>query len=150
MINLLKLSDAPWQIDLLAGFACLILAMLPISIILVRLDFKRTHKLIQNGLSTVLLPTFIAFEYQVRTTGWREIAEESPYYDSVIIPVLPLHMLFASCCLFAWFYTLLEMLKKESDTSYRQNHRKLGYLSASLMYLTALSGLGIYYLGFFN
>ena len=149
MIKLLKLSDAPWQIDLLAGFACLILAMLPISIILVRLDFKRTQthpKRPKHCFTTNIHCLRIPSQDDGMERDCRRITllrlrhNSSATTAHAFCKLLPIRMVLHTS----------GNVKKESDTSYRQNHRKLGYLSASLMYLTALSGLGIYYLGFFN
>ena len=150
MISYLDHSKAPWPIDLLALFALVVLLTLPLSILFARLGWQKTHKLIQLMLSLVLVPIFTLFEYQVRTTGWREIAEESIYYDSVIIPLLPIHMLFATAGVACWFFTLADMLRKENDMDYRSSHKQLGYASSALMYLTAISGISIYYLAFSN
>ncbi len=150
MISYLEQSKAPWQIDLLALFAIIVLLTQPISILFVRIGLQKTHKFIQIFLSLILIPIFTLFEYQVRTTGWRDIAEESLYYDSVIIPLLPIHMLFASSAIICWFFTLVDMIKKEDNEQYRPTHKKFGYASSILMYLTAISGISIYYLAFSN
>ena len=150
MISYLEHSKAPWQIDLLALFALFVLVAQPLSILFVRIGLEKTHKFIQIFLSLVLIPTFSLFEYQVRTTGWRDIAEESLYYDSIIIPLLPIHMLLACSALICWFFTLADMIKKEDEKDYRPTHKKFGYTSSLLMYLTAISGVSIYYLAFYN
>ena len=150
MISYLEHSRAIWQIDLLALFAIFVLVVQPVSILLVRFGLEKTHKFIQSFLTLVLIPVFTLFEYQVRTTGWRDIAEESIYYDSIIIPLLPIHMLLACSALICWFFTLADMIKKEDIEDYRPTHKKFGYTSSLLMYLTAISGVSIYYLAFFN
>ena len=115
MFDMLHNTATPWQIDLLCMFALSVLVLQLISIALVRINWYKSHKLIQLGLSICLIPIFTLFEIYVRTTRWRELAEESDYYDLVVVPLLPIHMLFATICLLSWFFTVYEMLKNENS-----------------------------------
>ena len=148
MFSYLQNSQAPWQISLLFIFAAIVMLFQPVSITLVKIGYEKTHKFIQLFLTVILIPIFSCFEYYVRMYNWRDIAEESVYYDSVIIPLLPIHMLFAGAALLCWFFTIYEMLKHQNQTAYRPNHKRLGYASSALMYLTALSGACLYHFAF--
>ena len=128
MFDMLHNTATPWQIDLLCMFALSVLVLQPISIALVRINWYKSHKLIQLGLSICLIPIFTLFEIYVRTTRWRELAEESDYYDLVVVPLLPIHMLFATICLLSWFFTVYEMLKNENSLA---TEKSIGNLATS-------------------
>jgi len=137
----------------LAMFAIVI--VLTFSIYLVRSKKKfRLHKRIQIGTAIVLLVTIVAFEIDMRfITAWRVLAEPSSLYASGAVDwSLAIHLLFAIPTPFVWVYTIVMALKKipadPQPCEYSTTHRRWGWISALMMYATAVTGWVFYVVAF--
>ncbi len=109
------------------------------------------HRTLQIALGIILGIAIIAFELDMRINGWRHLAEPSPYYSSLVIPALAIHLSFAIPTLLLWAFTIYSALKNKIDTNdnkARSLHKKLGMFSAYYMLATTVTGWIFYYLAF--
>ena len=95
-LKFLPMSRASVMMDIVAISLILLLPILFYSIFSVRLK-KRTalHRKLQITLGTVLGFAILLFEIDVRISGWRHLAEPSPYYETWVFPALFVHLFFA-------------------------------------------------------
>ena len=110
------------------------------------------HRAIQIATSIVLLITLIIFEVDIRLNGWRHLAEASPYYDSLVFPVLYVHLFFAISTPFIWGYTLIKAMRQFGNPvtlgAYASKHKRWGKISLAFLCLTSISGWIFFYLAF--
>lgn len=132
-----------------------IVVVLSYSIYMVRKQKKyRWHKRIQVATALVLAVTIVAFEIDVRfITAWRELAEPSRYYASGVVDwALFIHLIFAIPTPLVWIYTMIMALKKmpqePGPCDYSARHRRWGWISALMMYGTAVTGWIFYIVAF--
>ncbi len=145
-------SRASFVLDLIVLAMALVVPILVLSIYRVRVwQNIALHRLIQTTLGLVLGVAIIAFEWDMRINGWRDLAEPSPYYESWVFPALILHLCFAVPTLFLWTYTIIMALKHSIDQKSgkaRFQHKKFGLLSSYSMVGTAVTGWIFYWLAF--
>jgi putative membrane protein len=151
-------TRASLMLDLvfLAMFA--VLPVLGLSIWLVRSRRAYAlHKRLQLTLAAVLLVTVAAFELDMRVNGWRERARASAYYGSegqwgLVDWSLAIHLVFAISTALAWVVVVAGALRKFSNPPqpgpHSRWHRRLGWVAAIDMGLTALTGWIFYLLAF--
>jgi hypothetical protein len=117
----------------------------------------RLHRAIQIGLTICLAVTLVAFEADMRfVTDWRSLAEGSPWYVrgrvNVVDAALAVHLCFAIPTPFVWATTLGLALRRFGRNvrpgPYSRGHRLWGWISATMMALTTLTGWVFYYLAF--
>lgn len=141
------------MVDVVSAAMLVILPVLTYSIYQARRrqNYPR-HKSIQVITFTALLIVVGAFEVQIRLQGWTSEAEASPYYDTILFPVLYVHLFFAVSTFLLWGYTTVMALVRIPDvrnpSSYRHVHRRWGWVAASGMYVTAVTGWTFHYLAF--
>ncbi len=142
------------MLDVVVLVMLLVVAVLPISIYLVRYEKKFVwHRNIQIALVVLLALTVFAFEIDMRLfSDWREQAAKSPYYDSgMVMGSLYLHLVFAVPAPFLWMFVVIMALRKFDPVQpgeYSQWHKFWGRLAAIVMVLTALTGWLFYWLAF--
>jgi uncharacterized membrane protein YozB (DUF420 family) len=140
----------------LAMFA--VLPVLGLSIYLVRVRRAYAlHKRLQLALAAVLLVAVTAFELDMRVNGWRERARPSAYYGSegqwgLVDLSLAVHRVFAISTAVLWVWVVAGALRKFPNPPqpgpHSDWHRRLGWLAAVDMGLTALTGWIFYLLAF--
>ena len=112
----------------------------------------QAHKVWQISLTSILLVTVILFEIEVRLSNWKESAGQSPYYETLVFPVLYVHLCFAVSTLLLWLYSVWGALRGFKGLiapgKYSITHSRLGFLSIIGMSMTAVSGWMFYYLAF--
>jgi len=136
-------------------------AVLPVmgwSIWLVRARRNYTlHKRVQLVLAAVLLVTVTAFEIDIRIHGWRERARPSRFFGDgqqwgLVDISLAVHLVFAVSTAALWVWVVVGAWKHFDDPPlpgpYSHKHRKLGWLAAIDMTLTAVTGWVFYLLAF--
>jgi len=111
------------------------------------------HKQVQLVLGIVLLVAVVLFEADMRfATNWRERAEPSPYYGTLVFPSLYVHLFFAVPTALIWIVTIVQALRKMPSPprpcEYSATHRFWGWLAALEMLATAVTGWIFYYLAF--
>jgi hypothetical protein len=151
-------TRASLMLDLvfLAMFA--VLPAMSWSIWLVRVQRKfALHKRLQLTLAAVLLVAVAAFELDMRVNGWRERARPSAYYGSegewgLVDLSLAVHLVFAVSTALLWVGVVAGALRNFPDPPepgpHSRWHRRLGWLAAFDMALTALTGWIFYLVAF--
>ena len=149
----LPFSRASFMLDVVAVAMVAIVPVLTWSIYLVK--YKRNfvlHKRLQLALGGTLLVAVTLFELDMRFNGWQHLAKASAYYDTLVFPMLYIHLFFAVSTALLWIYVIIGAMrnfdKVPSPNSYSPHHRRLAKLAALDMYTTALTGWTFYILAF--
>jgi uncharacterized membrane protein YozB (DUF420 family) len=146
------MSRASFILDFIALAMAGVIPVMLVSLYQVRQRKNYTlHKRIQMLLGVVLGVAILVFELDMRLYGWRQYAEPSPYYDTLVIPSLIVHLVFAIPTLFLWIYTIFMALRhriSETSGKYRFQHKLFGRLSAYAMIGTTLTGWLFFWLAF--
>jgi uncharacterized membrane protein YozB (DUF420 family) len=145
-------SRASFTLDLIVIAMAIVLPAMIYSLLLVRRhkDYKG-HRNMQIVLGVVLGLAIIAFELDMRLRGWRHLAADSPYYESLVFPALYVHLAFAIPTLVLWSYTIFQAIRYRiiaSGHPTRFRHKTFGRLSAYTMIATTLTGWIFYCLAF--
>jgi putative membrane protein len=113
------------------------------------------HKRVQLILAAVLLVAVLAFELDMRISGWEELARESPYFASPVNWVkvaLWVHLFFAVPTAFLWVFVVWHALRyipnPPMPSKHSPRHILYGRLAAWEMLGTAVTGWLFYYLAF--
>jgi hypothetical protein len=115
------------------------------------------HKWTQIVLATVLGVTVLAFEIEMRLSGWRHLAEPSPFWKSGvgndwIDYSLLVHLLFAIPTPFLWIVIIVRALRgfpvPAQPSGHSGTHKFWGQLGVFSMTATAITGWVFYYLAF--
>ena len=138
----------------LAMFA--VVPALGVSIYLVKQGKYQLHKQLQIVLGSVLLIAVLAFEIDSRLNGWKHLAEPSPYWTKTgsnpVWIALTIHLCFAIPTFLLWVVTIVLALRKfpspPRPNAHSPLHKKLGWLAAGGMTMTAVTGWIFYYLAF--
>ncbi|HQU42774.1 MAG: hypothetical protein B7Z73_04230 [Planctomycetia bacterium 21-64-5] len=130
-----------------------VLVLLGLSIYLVRYRRRYVwHKRLQLLLVAALLVVVALFEADMRINGWRARAESSPYYDSLVMPALTLHLAFSVSTCLLWGWVTVGALRKfdrpPQPGPHSSSHCLWGRLAALDMLCTAVSGWAFYWLAF--
>lgn len=144
------------MLDFVVLAMVLVSVVLLVSIYLVRSkSLYQTHKTIQTLLAVVLLATIVAFEIDIQFVKpyWRDVAKASPFFESGWVDrSLWIHLMFAVPTPFFWAYLIVGSYRNMGATfenhSYRNRHRKLGWIGTILMLLTAITGWIFYWVSF--
>ncbi len=153
-MHLLPFSRAPFIIDLLECSMFFVLALMSYSIYLVKIKKKyQLHKRIQILISCLLLVVIVFFEIDIRLHGWRQYAEISPYYPGMVFLSLFIHIIFATLTLVFWSLTIYHGIKffdfkNPRPNEYSMRHKKIGKISAVLLFITTITGTIFFYLAF--
>ncbi len=117
----------------------------------------RLHKALQVATAVVLFTTVLAFEVDMRLTGWTDRARPSPYWqdgtwNDWIDWSLGVHLLFAIPTLFLWAWVTIQAWRKfprpAGPGAHSRPHRVGGRLAAIGLTLTAITGWWFYWLAF--
>ena len=119
-------------------------------------DYQK-HKRTQVALASILLLAVVAFEVEVRLSGWRHLAEPSPFwrdgaFNDWIDYSLVIHLLFAVPTPILWGFIIYRALagfpRPVEPSHHSTSHRFWGKLGALGMTATAITGWVFYYLAF--
>jgi len=116
------------------------------------------HKRLQLAMAAVLLAAVLLFEIDMRVNGWEHRAEPSPYFAADHKWTCPagvsliVHLSFAVPTLVLWIVVVVRALRGFSQPPkpgpHSKAHARWGWLAASGMALTAVTGWLFYYLAF--
>lgn len=115
------------------------------------------HKKTQLALAAILLVTVVAFEVEVRFSGWRHLAKPSPFWQDGAVNdwidySLIIHLLFAIPTPILWGFIIFRASKgfpsPAEPSNHSAAHRFWGKLGAFGMTATAVTGWVFYYLAF--
>lgn len=118
----------------------------------------RLHKALQITLGAVLLVAVGLFEVDLRSQGGiagilakrtRSLSgDEQAFFNRLLY----VHLFFSVSTVFLWATTLTLALRRipspPAPCSHSHLHKRLGWLSAADITLTAVTGLAVYYFGF--
>lgn len=149
----LSSSRAGLGLDVVAAMMLLILPVMAWSIWAVRHRGNHAlHRRVQTALGIVLLIAVGLFEIDIRVHGWRHLATVSPFYETVLFPVLYVHLFFAVSTTLLWAYVIPVALRRyRRDTglgTHAARHRFWARLAALDMCITACTGWIFYYMAF--
>lgn len=153
MPGFLPHSRASFMLDFVALAMVLILPILTYSIyqVKVRKNFL-LHARIQLFLGLLLLAAVALFEVDIRIHGWRHLAEPSPYYQTMLFPVLYVHLFFAVSTSLLWIVTIVHAFRAipwpPTPGPWSTRHKRLAIPAAVTMYTTAVTGWTFYYMAF--
>ena len=146
-------SRASFSLDLVSIAMWLVVPTLLFSIYTVK--YRRNyalHKTLQISIVIALLVAIIIFEIDMRIFGWKQYAEPSIYFDTILFPVFYTHLSISISTTILWTVTIIAALRKfpkpPSPNQHAKLHRVLGKLSALGMCLTAISGWIFYVIAF--
>lgn len=148
-----------FMLDVVVCALVVIVPALVLSIYLVKFHRAYTwHRNLQVALGLVLLVAVGLFEIDMRLEGGVKgiLAKRSvpltPDQLSFFYGVLWVHLVFAISTVFLWGTTLTLALRRMPNpprpAEHSRLHKRLGWLSAIDITLTAITGLMVYYYGF--
>ena len=147
-----QLSRAPIIIDIMAVTLLFVLPAIALSIFLVKKRFYKTHKYMQLGIGTLMGGLLLVFEIEMRTMGWRSIAEDSPFYETYVMPALIFHLIFAIPTFILWvlviFGAIKNFEKQPKPAKYSMIHKRMGRLASYLSFGTTCTAWLFYWLAF--
>ncbi|SMF50045.1 Protein of unknown function [Pseudobacteriovorax antillogorgiicola] len=147
-----QMSRAPIVVDIMAVVLVLVLPAIVLSIVLAKRRQYLLHKRIQQVIAVVMGILIIGFEYEMRTMGWRQIAEDSPYYDSYVMPALIVHLLFAIPTFVLWILVVYGAAKNfgtpPKPSKYSMIHKRMGRAASYLSFGTGITAWLFYWLAF--
>ncbi len=149
----LPFSRASFMLDFVAIAMIAVVPVLSWSIYIVKVKRNfQLHRKVQMALGCTLLVAVVLFEVDIRINGWRHLAVESAFYDSLVYPSLYFHLVFAISTPVLWGIVIIGALKRfarsPQPNEYSHRHGKLARWAALDMYATALSGWIFYVLAF--
>lgn len=153
-MGLFPFSRGTLMMDLVAASMLVVVPLLTVSILQVRRGNYRAHKRLQVVLCSTLAVVILLFEIEVRSRDWRPDAEASPYFHTLLFPVLYGHLVLAITTTVLWILTFFTALKGFKDPAgpgpgpESRRHRRLGKAAALFMYGTATTGWTFFWLAF--
>jgi uncharacterized membrane protein YozB (DUF420 family) len=110
------------------------------------------HRRVQLAVAVLLLVVVLAFEVEVRITGWKARAEPSPYYDTILFPFLYCHVSAAVAASLLWivatWHGLRRMPKPAAPGAGSAWHKRIGKATIAATCVTAVTGWVFFYLAF--
>ena len=152
-LKLLPMSRASFIMDFVVVSLFILLPILFYSIYAVRRKRKiKEHRKLQIGLGIVLGVAITLFELDVRLSGWRHLAEPSPYYDTLVFPALITHLIFAIPTLFIWIYAIYTAVKSYTrhglPKASIKKHKFVGMTATIGLTMTSITGWVFFWLAF--
>ena len=146
-------TRASFMLDLVVIAMVLVVPLLAWSIHIVKKQRKyQLHKIIQLTLGAVLLVAVTAFEIDMRVNGWTQYAEASPHFDTLVYPILIIHLIIACSTAVLWIVVIVNAIRKFPSpiepNAHSAGHKKLAGPAAWGMFLTAITGWIFYYIAF--
>lgn len=145
-------SRASLILDLIVVTMAVVLPVMIYSLLQVRRHKRyEKHRNLQIVLGVLLGIAILCFEVDMRLSGWRHLAEPSPYYETLVFPALYVHLCFAVPTLVLWSYTIFQAVRHQiisAPSASRFRHKTFGRLSAYSMIATTLTGWIFYWFAF--
>jgi len=153
MSGFLAFSRGTMMLDIIAIGLFAFVPLLAYSLYKVRAHKAyETHRRYQTFLSTLLLILVSLFELELRLYGWRQHAEASPYYNTIIPPFLNVHLTFAISTSILWMVTFVTAYRRFErpavPNTFSRKHIVLGRVTVIGTLLTGVTGWIFYYLAF--
>lgn len=142
------------MMDVVAASMLVVVPVLAVSLLALHRKNYAIHKRLQLGLAGLLGVVIVLFEVEVRTVDWRPAARPSPFYDTLLFPVLYFHIFMSVTTTVLWVVTIFTALRGFRDPAgprpgpESRRHRRLGPISAFFMFATAATGWTFFWLAF--
>lgn len=153
-MGLFPFSRGSLMMDVVAASMLVVVPTLAASLFALQKHDYVLHKRLQIALSSMLGVVVLLFEIEVRLNDWRPAARPSPYYDSILFPVLYFHLFMAISTTVLWILTLVTAVRGFRDPAGPRpgpesgRHRRLGPVAAFFMFGTAATGWTFFWLAF--
>jgi len=153
MPGFIPFATATFMLDLVVLAMIVVLPVLAYSILLVKRkrDYA-THRRVQLGLGLVLFVAVLAFATEMRVFGWRHLAADSPYFETILPSVLLVHRTLSISTSVLWIITLVTAWRMFPNPAkpnrFSPRHKVLAWLATGGMFATAFTGWFFYYLAF--
>lgn len=149
----LPYSRASFSFDIIFVALLLVLPALIFSIGRVRKKRQyQLHKILQTATGVALLVVIVLFEWDIRSHGWRQLAEPSPFYPMGVNVALWVHVFFSLPTTVLWIVTLTgawrHFPKPAMPGSYSAAHKKWGRWTFYMMMGTSITGWIFYAVAF--
>lgn len=146
-------TRASLMLDVVAVAMVGVLIVLGLSIYVVRYQSRYAlHKRLQLLLAAALVAVLMLFETDMRVNGWRQRAEASPYYSSLVSPALWVHLAFSISTSVLWTMVIVAAVRKfdrpPRPGPHSGTHRFWARMAALGMVGTAVTGWLFYWLAF--
>jgi putative membrane protein len=146
-------TRASLMLDVVAVAMVGVLLLLGLSIYLVHYMARYVlHKRLQLVLAVALMAVVTLFEADMRVNGWRQRAEESPFYGTLVWPALWAHLTFSVSTSLLWIGVTVAAVRKfdrpPRPGPHSGSHRFWARLAAIDLVCTAVSGWLFYWLAF--
>ena len=148
-------TPASIMLDVVVCSLVLVVPLLLISIWLVK--FRQNylaHKKLQIVIFVALAVVVTAFEVDMRLQGgfWA-MAKDSPYVDTAFLRnLLFIHLFFSITTVILWVTTFVTAIRKfpnpPGPSGFSPTHKLLAWISVIDMVATVVTGLMVYYYGF--
>ncbi len=147
-------SRASFGMDLVLVGLLAVLPLLAWSVHLVRnrRNFA-AHKRLQLVIAAALLAAILIFEIDVRLiSDWKLRAAPSPWWPTVVLAALGVHLVFAISTLVLWIWAVWEALLRfpapPAPNAHSPRHKLVARLAAADLVMTAITGSTFYWLAF--
>ena len=148
----IPVSRASFMLDVVALAMFAVIPTMIWSIYLAKRGKFALHRKVNLGIAGLLLGAVTLFEIDIRLYGWRHLAEASAVYDTLVEPVLYVHLVFAIATTLLWIVTVagaLRRFKSQPEPGpYSPFHRRIAKLAALGMCGTAGTGWAFYIVAF--
>ena len=130
-----------------------LLPILAVSIVVVRQGKYQLHKKLQIFIIAALLAAIAVFEIDIRLiSDWKVRAEPSPFWPSMVLVALAIHLVFAISTLVLLLWVLIEAWRQfpspPAPASHSRRHRIFARLAATDLLATTVTGVIFYWLAF--
>ena len=145
-------SRGTLMLDIVAVAMILVLPLIAAAINLAKRGEYQKHRVMMLVISTVLAVTVVLFEIEMRMVGWRDFAAASPYFNTLVTPILVIHLACSITTTALLIVTVMGAVKKFPNPprpgAYSQTHRKVGKAAAVGLALTSITGWIFYWCAF--
>lgn len=144
-------TSAPFIFDFVIVALIGVLPLLAFSVAQAKKKNYATHRKLQILISILLLFTVGFFEVELRRRGGIYAIIPEDRQTTSFAWLLGIHLFFSITTLFIWLWTLVAALikfKNGWDENYMPQHRTLAKLSSLDLFLTGITGLGVYLMAF--
>jgi putative membrane protein len=142
-------TRAPFFMDSVVIIVALLPFLIALGIWFARLKYHKLHYFFQTILFIVTVVVLIYFEYGIKLGGgFYEYMKESSIDLSFALSFLIFHIIIATITMIMWGRTIKiafeDRKRRALPGLYSKFHRKSGRLVAFFIFLTSITGVGVY------
>jgi len=142
-------TRAPFFMDIVVIIVALLPFLIGLGVWFARLKYHKLHYFVQTILFVVTVVVLIYFEYGVKVGGgFKEYMKGSSIDLSFALSFLIFHIIIATITMIIWARILRiafsDRKRRTLPGLYSKLHKKLGKLVAFFIFLTSITGVGVY------